>query len=772
MRFLAPSLLLGLAAALLPWFIHRLGRRRANPFPFAAMQLLFRAEREVAARRRLRDVLLLIVRTAVAAALPLLFARPFTEVRSDLPASTNRPQTAVVILDDSASLQRHTGALGSNPLFEVARTQARALIENMAPESDVALLLGSEGSAAPIADPSSDRPRLLAALDAVTVSARRGDLSGALARAAQIARSGAHAERRIYLVTDLQASGFSSDAPGGSTAGSADRPVGITVLPIGVKEPWDNHAVTDLVADPAPDVGAQGVSVVAEIANFSPRAADHLGVALWLDGEEVGRGFVDIVPGGRVHKRFLHAFRPGAIGGASAHQVEVVIDADRFTLDDRRRTRVEVSRGLRVLVVDGDPRTVRNEDEVFFLEAALRAGGSHFQVQVASPDDLATRNLADYAAVFLANVARPSEAAAGALVKYVEGGGGLFVSVGDKIDADVWNQRLHRVLPQPLGLRRTAAARPGTQVGETVDTRPAERLAPIDRRQPLLAGFSASGEGLASARFFQYELLEPVANDGARSVVLRYETGAPALIEAEVGAGRVLLLTTTVDREWTDLPIRPGFLPLIQEAARRLAGAPSGDAIATLVTGATREIRCAADDRRIEVTKPNGDVRALVPEAAGDFRPKAEDDKAAARGASAAAAPPAPASASSPGAPSGRLSRAVMFSDTDQIGTYRVRALRASGAWVERTDEAFIVNLDIRESDPKLLPDERRPDRGAGDADGTGRPPLRHFELWHLVGAALIGALLLESILTARLLGDRAARDVGASAPAPRDARA
>src|SRR5436190_10199369 len=141
MRFLAPSLPLGLLAAAAPWFIHRLGRRRANPLRFAAMQLLLMAEREVAARRRLRDALLLVLRTAVAATLPLLFARPFTEVRSDLPASTNRPQTAVIILDDSASLQRLTGALGNTTLFEVARGQARALIENMAPESDVALLL-------------------------------------------------------------------------------------------------------------------------------------------------------------------------------------------------------------------------------------------------------------------------------------------------------------------------------------------------------------------------------------------------------------------------------------------------------------------------------------------------------------------------------------------------------------------------------------------------------------------------------------------------------
>jgi hypothetical protein len=748
MRFLAPSLLLGLLAAALPWFIHRLGRRRANPVRFAAMQLLLRAEREVAARRRLRDALLLVVRTVAAAALPLLFARPFTEVRSDLPASTNRPQTAVIVLDDSASLQRRTGPLGGSTLFESARAQTRALLENMAPESDVALLLAAEGSAAPIAEPSSDRGRQLAALDSVTVSARRGDMTAALAHAAQVARMGAHNERRIYLVTDLQASGFSSDGP------TAPDGVPITVLPVGVNEQRDNRAVTDLTADPAPELGAQGIAVVAELANFSSRPANHVGVSLRIDGSEVGRGFVDLAPGGRLHKRFLHAFPVGGPGSASAHQVEVVIDADRFPLDDRRRTRVEVSRGLRVLVIDGDPRTVRNEDEVFFLEAALRAGGNHFQVQVALPDELAARNLNDYAAVFMANVARPTEPASAALIKYVEGGGGLFISVGDKVDADVWNQRLRKILPQPLGLRRTAAARPGTKEGETIDTRPAERLAPIDRRHPLLSGFSAAGEGIASARFFEYELLDPSAHEGGRSVVLRYETGAPALVEAEVGAGRVLLLTTTVDREWTDLPIRPGFLPLIQEAARRLAGAPSGDTIATLVIGAQREIRCALDDRRIEVTKPNGDVRALVPEAAQDSKAMRHADKDAGKPADGKSADDKPVVA--------RSNRVVTFHETDQIGTYRVRAFRSNGVWVDRPDEAFIVNLDMRESDPAVLAPEKRPDRRSASGPDGGRPPLRRLELWHVLGAALVAALLLESLLTLRLR-----RDPGRAVAAP-----
>ena len=66
MHFLAPSLLLGLLAAALPWIIHRIGRRRARPVRFAAMELLLRAEREVSARRSCATSLLLVARTGLA----------------------------------------------------------------------------------------------------------------------------------------------------------------------------------------------------------------------------------------------------------------------------------------------------------------------------------------------------------------------------------------------------------------------------------------------------------------------------------------------------------------------------------------------------------------------------------------------------------------------------------------------------------------------------------------------------------------------------------
>ena len=72
----------------------------------------------------------------------------------------------------------------------------------------------------------------------------------------------------------------------------------------------------------------------------------------------------------------------------------------------------------------------------------------------------------------------------------------MFISVGDRVDADAWNQAAKKLLPQPLGLKRSAAAAPGQGTeGETVDLRPAERLAPIDRRHPLLAASPPRAKG-------------------------------------------------------------------------------------------------------------------------------------------------------------------------------------------------------------------------------------------------------------------------------------
>ena len=174
-----------------------------------------------------------------------------------------------------------------------------------------------------------------------------------------------------------------------------------------------------------------------------------------------------------------------------------------------------------------------------------------------------------------------------------------------------------------------------------------------------------------------------------------------------------------VDREWTDLPIRPGFLPLVQEAARYLAGAPGSDSIPALTVGQRREIGVGVEDARIEIVTPGGQSRWLTPEA----RP------------------------ADPRAPEGHARRTVTFTETDEPGLYRVRASRADGTVVERTSENFVDVLPPTDSTRR--PDDRRPYWAPGGAGETAAPK-RRLELWHTLSAVAPLAVLGESLLTLR----------------------
>ena len=281
MHFIAPSLLLGLLAAFVPWLIHLIGKRRARPLRFAAMQLLLRSERRISARRRLREVLLLVARTAVAAALPLIFARPFSERVTDLPVASLDPQSAVIVLDDSASMNRSAGL---STLFERARDRARTLLRQFPSDVDLALLVASVGSPPKISELSPERARVLEALEGTACSSRPADFASVLRNASLILAASTRPKRRIYLFTDMQAAGW--EAGSGLPAENAPE---VIIDDVSGGTPWENRAVLDVSVVPAPEAGASGIAVDAELGDFSATGARALGVALKVDGVSVAK---------------------------------------------------------------------------------------------------------------------------------------------------------------------------------------------------------------------------------------------------------------------------------------------------------------------------------------------------------------------------------------------------------------------------------------------------------------------------------------------------
>ena len=707
MSFLAPGFVFFTALFAVPIAVHLIGRSRAKVRRFAAIELLLRGERRVARRTRIRQWLLLLLRALAIAAVPLILARPFLEAASDLPIAVGGAQSAVIVIDDSMSM---SAARRGQSLLDAAKVRARRLVDALGPDADVALLLASRGGGAPVPQLSADHARVSRAIADVRPTYRPTDITAALKRAAQLLATAAHPQRRVYLVSDLAAHGFASEAPWAAGRGPELVPVDVTD-----GESVANRAIVDFKTEPAPHLGPRGVRVSVEVANFGDQPLKELAVTLRVDGKPVSKGLLDVPAHGRAVKRFFHVLPLQASESEiGVHDVAAELPPDLLPADDRRFARVEVRRELRVLVVDGDPRTSRRDDEVFYLETALRPGDrddSQLDVTTVAADELAGRRLADFDVVFLCNVKSPDGAA---LRDYVQHGGGLFIALGDNVDVDRYDEALGDLLPQPLQALRTVGATAADR--DDGERRPAglgdgQRLGRVDRNHPLLAPLAEAHatEALEAARFSRYALFRPAA-EGDKRVLLRFIDGAPALIESQKGDGRVLLWSSTIDRDWTDLPIQPAFLPLVQQATRYLARAPMREPEAPLVVGQRRDIALQEGDLRVEVTQPSGTPLTF------------ERDKVSGRP---------------------RLG----FDATDAPGIYRVAAAGRDGVMRPRRDATFAVNVDAAESDPTKVDGARLKQLAVGGGAKVAAAPRRRVELWHSLGALLLLLLLGEALL-------------------------
>jgi hypothetical protein len=707
MGFLAPLMLVGTIAIAVPIAIHLIGRKRARPVKFAALDFLMATKRKTARRLRLRERLLLVVRAIACLVVAIALAKPYTSCERRGPQVTRGPQAAVLVIDDSFA----TGyQLDGRPWIRRASEEARRILAQLGPEAEVAIMRASEGADLPT-ELTRDHLRLRDQLIALEPSARPADTSRALASAAQLLAASSHVRRTVFLISLIAKSGLHGESPWGK-----DGPTLATIDVRPSKLP--NLAVTALHVEPDPAAGSRGVAFDAEVGNFSDARA-KVELQLAIADRVVARGTLEVGPGEHKSKRFL-ATLPA---GARATDASVSLAGDALAIDDRRWVRATLRDEVRVLLVDGDPRTVRLDDELFYLEAALRPGDredSGTVVHAITAEELGgivakprtanappTIDLNDFDVVVLANVAAlPSDQVA-SLAAWVRAGGGLLVAPGDRVDPSAYDRTMLPLLPQSL--RDPIDMTWGASVDDR-DSR-ALHLVKWEADHPIFIPFSKDAPELAHAKFYKIALLGPTTSTADRKVLARFTNGAAALVEGSIGAGRTLLFTSTLDRDWNDLAIHRGFLPLVQQTVRHLARKHMLGGDADHLVGSS-VVLPTSDLKKLEVRGPDG-VGAVF-----------EGDRIAGRS-------------------------SVRYARTDHPGIYRVLGTDASGSTRDRDELDFVVNVDPHGSDLTAAPPSALPASGTGSI-GEPADSQRRVELWHALAAIILLLLVAEGVLVQR----------------------
>jgi len=562
-------MLLGLLAALLPLAVHLFGRKKAPVVTFSALAFILASNPKQARALQVSEWLLVLLRSAAVALVAIALAKPMLPVWGAQDAvlqGAQGPTAVVVILDDSMSMQASDGKM---MLFERARARAIALIERLPQGSIIAAVTAGYPARMLIRQLTSDRSAVIDAVRKIELHPRRDDASRALALAEALLVHAELSERRVVLWTDLQATGWKGISPPWSTKAQADgSPI---ELRVDVLRPnnIENTAITDAVATSASDRGPNQVRVEVALQNF---------------GQKPFRGYLTLRAGDRETKSLLNlapaeALRRGYVLQAAAPIAEIALPDDALNVDNRRLARLDGGAAVRVALINGAPRPVPREDEVFFAANALEMSTLHpgeMTVDVLQLPGLTSSALKDYDVLMLANVGElPAELLRG-LVDAASQGKGILITVGDNLPADLTTY-LPGLLPAKIfgvrqpsgsdpakGKRRSDVAvrvQPPDAAGQT--TAAAQRL-----RVQLEADL---GDLLQSCAVQKYALVEP-APELSSQTVLQFSDGAPAFIVTPRGRGLIGLWTTTLDLDWTDLPLQPVFLPLIHDAIVALAG--------------------------------------------------------------------------------------------------------------------------------------------------------------------------------------------------------
>ena len=698
-------MLLGAAGLLIPVIIHLIGRRRAKVVRFAALDFLIGSKRKTAKRLRLRELLLLVVRALICLAIPVALAKPFTSCEAPGPAVVRGPQAAVLVIDNSFAVGHVSEG---RSLLSRAKEHALSILEQLGPDAEVAIVVAAEGADNP-AELSRDHLRLRDSITSLGAGNRPADTTTALRRAAQLLASAEHERRTIFLLSALAATGFRDDPPW--PAGRGPQLVVVDLVnPVGrdKDEVPPNLAIVDVDVERDPSSGSRGIRVVTKVTNHGSEEIKEHEIRLRIGEAVVARGLLTVGPGERQSKQFLATIPPDR----RFSDIVVELDDDPLIIDNRRYLRTELREEVHVLLVNGDPHTIRHQDELFYLEAALRPGDradSGTTLTTATVDELSELELDEFDVVVLANVRAMANERVSRVAAWVKRGGGLLVAPGNNVDADAYNKTMQPLLPQTLkDAIEVAYGSKGSERSER-----ALRLTKWEAEHPVFSIFGKDAPGLRDARFHTVMLLGPTTKVDNRKVLARYTNAGVALVEARSGAGRLMLFTSTLDRDWNDLVIHPGYLPLMQQLVRYLARKQDQRARELLYVGRSALLRVAGNETRLEIRAPDRS-RQLI-----------EGERLEGR-------------------------KYVRFTETDQPGFYRVFSAGKSGEPQPRVEADFAVNVDPRGSDlrpvdPGLLP--------TSDSEpGEIRPAThkRRVELWHALAVGLLLLLLVESILTLR----------------------
>jgi hypothetical protein len=400
MQFLYPSFLWTLLALAIPIIIHLFYFRRFKRVYFTNVKFLKEVKEETSARRKVRNLLVLLSRMFAIAMLVFAFAQPFIPQNTEVQKGD---KSVSIFIDNSFSMN----ALSEDvPLIEKAKQRAREVVNAYSVEDRFQILTNEfEGRHQRLVS----KEDALALIDEVKTTPSVKEISKALTRQLQALNTSKIENKTAYLISDFQKN--ISDFQNFS-----DTTIEVNLIPLqSVQE--KNISIDTAYFDSPVQMLNQTNTLVIKVRNHSNQVAENVRLSLRHEGQTKPVGTLTIpARASKTDTVNITILRTGW------HEAELTITDYPVQFDDTYYFSFNVAEEINTLSIN---ETISNK----YLDAAFK-GISYFKVINQQSRSLDYAKFPTYQLIVLNGLVNVSSGLASELKQYVGSGGNLLVFPG------------------------------------------------------------------------------------------------------------------------------------------------------------------------------------------------------------------------------------------------------------------------------------------------------------------------------------------------------
>lgn len=523
MSLLTPLFLFGLLGIGIPYWLHRLQTQTTEREKFSSAMFLEPSKKRIHVQRKLKYLLLMALRMMFLALLALAFTRP-SFLLPPKPLVSEDSTHHVVVID--ASFSMHEG-----DSFEQALARANTIINNLE-DGDLASIYTASTTVKTISTPSSDLSSLTEALSGLNPDYGRLDI-GAMVSSLNGLIEASRANFQLHIISDFQQSGqavrFADMIPDVING----RPVTLLLEQVKTND-TANLSVSSIVV-----VERDKVSV--ELRGYVDAAITKT-VSLAIN--DVVQQELNFQAGTTPDGNTVVLFDDITFADGDNKIAVQISPVDSLPEDDLRHAVFDNSPPAPVLLLTANPTSLANT----YISAALETAPRGYEVQVTALANLDSRILQRYPWIVIEDLGALEAALADELADYIRGGGSVLAALGES------SQNIGQI---PISGHSLTG-------GVNLSQRTNHTITQIDTGHPALdRALGWNNVNVSNAL--------PLDITEEDKVLISLDNNVPLLLERNMGLGRLLLFTTSLNNNWTDLPVKPVFVTFMAEAAQYLS---------------------------------------------------------------------------------------------------------------------------------------------------------------------------------------------------------